>query len=458
MNRTAIGMQIVIYAPPLFDSGFRRRIIDGEILALHARSRLENIESVLIDNYHKAGNNLGLGQFLAKHGGSCNALLIHIWKADAYGKPLQKLAQELKELRQLYSHICFVAFGYLAASAATELISTDAVDAVIARDRTLVSPSCAHDEVLGRLADLVQRHLTDYTSLRLLSNDELPSYSTSIVSIGASRGCFAKCSFCAYNADVGSGWNGRSIESAADDVAFLFEKTGARNFAFLDNDFGGTRQICRERALLLKQEMKIRGLSKSITFAINIRSETLEARTIEDLFEAGARTFLIGIESFSPRTLRDIFTKRLDHEHLQRVVRLCDELGITVVASYILWHPWQSLLSLQEEIEKIEEFGRHRIPQFLHNSALRIIPGTRIEQMVREAGLLVEAPFYRSFQFTDQKLAHVFQELKSWFDGNAAPILRHASEDKVEDLRSIANVKIMEFEWLKDRLQAGLVS
>jgi len=164
------------------------------------------------------------------------------------------------------------------------------------------------------------------------------------------------------------------------------------------------------------------------------------------------RTLLVGVETFDETTLHRLYGKRQELDHLRAVVDAADRHGITTVASYILWHPWQSVPGLRREVAAIEAFGRWRIPQFMARSRLLIIPGTVAERQVRAAGLLEQRRFHRSFRFADPAAAAVHAELTAWFEQTAVPVICGLSEDHADDLDALSRLKIQEWELVQTLL------
>ncbi len=269
-----------------------------------------------------------------------------------------------------------------------------------------------------------------------------------VVSVSASRGCYGRCTFCAYNADLGGGWQELPIASVIADIAHLHRLTGATRFAFADSDFGGTAVACQQRARQLAAALAAEGLTGKLSLSISVRSETLDPQTVRVLADAGVRSMLLGVESFNAETLHRLYGKRQDLPHLSEVVQAADACGITTVASYILWHPWQTMDSVRRELGAIEAFGRHRIAQFMARSRLLVIPGTVIEQKIRAAGLLDAAPFERRFRFADPAVCTLYQELGGWFSQTAIPVLTGLSEHRAGDLTTLAGLKMAEWQWL----------
>ena len=445
--------RVLLYAPALYEAGFKQHHVDGEALALHAHLNQAGYECGLLDAYYRAVRAPSLAEAIAAAGGA-DAVLVHLWTSDAYGPRLRAIADELAQLRQELG-LPVVAFGPLAVSAAAELRDHGAIDHAVG----LASPPSGYEGTAGLVA-AIGRYLRGHTPLTSLHGDDLPYLADAVVSVSASRGCYGRCTFCAYNSDLGGGWLELPIDQVVADIAHLHKITGATRFAFADSDFGGTTQACRARAGQLASGLAAAGLAGRVSLSVNVRSETLDRQTVRLLADAGVRAMLIGVESFNEQTLHRLYGKRQNLQHLAEVVQAADACGITTVASYILWHPWQTMASVRQELADIEGFGRHRIPQFMARSRLLVIPGTVIERKIQAAGLLQAAPFLRGFRFADPDVCALHQELAGWFGRAAMPVLAGLSEQRPGDLTTLARLKIAEWEWLTARVRglAGAVA
>jgi hypothetical protein len=428
---------------------FKQRHVDGEALALHAFLRRAGYDCTLLDAYNRGDTAPALSEVLAA-GERFEALVVHLWTSDAYGRRLASIADELNAARARHE-LPVLGFGPLATSAAAELTAHGAIDHAAG----LISGAPSGIAILDRLSHDIARHLATHTALEALDETQLGWWPDAVVSVSASRGCRSRCTFCAYNADLAGGWQQMPINAVVADIAHLHRHSGATRFAFADTDFGGTRAECRTRAKELFEALSAAGLVGAIQMTMNIRAETLDPDSVAVLAEAGVRTFLIGVESFDNTTLHRLYGKRQDLDHLRHVVTAADRNGVTTVASYILWHPWQSLPGLRHEVAAIEEFGRWRIPQFMARSRLLVIPGTVVERQIRAAGLLQERPFHRSFRLADPTAAAIHAELTGWFERAAVPVISTLSEDRIADLDSLSRLKIEEWDLLQNLLAAA---
>lgn len=440
---TTSGPRVLLYAPVLYESGFKQHHVDGELLALHAHLRHAGYDSVLLDAYYRAHRVPSLDDALSENG-PFDAVVVHLWTSDAYGPRLARIADELAAARACHQ-VPVLGFGPLATSAAAELAAHGAVDHTLG---LLPGGEPITNPALAALSREVAEQLGGHTPLTGLTAAEVSYQPDAGVSVSASRGCRSRCTFCAYNADLGGGWTPLPMHQVVADIAHLHQLTGAARFALADSDFGGTRPACHQRAVALRDELRRTGLTGRLRLSINVRSETLTADTISVLAEAGVDVMLIGVESFNPTTLHRLYGKRQDLDHLTTVVDAADRAAVTTVASYILWHPWQTLADLRRELEAIDTFGRHRIPQFLARSRLLVIPGTVAEAHIHRARLLESARFHRSFRFADPATVDLYDRLSTWFADQAAPVLAELSENHAGDVTTLAQLKIAEWRWL----------
>ncbi|MDG4796936.1 radical SAM protein [Micromonospora sp. WMMD1082] len=440
--------RVLVWAPTLYESGFKQRHVDGDALAVQASLRTAGYDSVLLDAYYRGRPAVSLADTLADAAAvtGFDVLVVHLFTSDAYGPRLRRIADELVATRLRHPRLAVIGFGPLAVSAAGELMAHGAVDHVVAGPATV-----ATDPFVAGLLTHLRAHLAVYTSLRSLTAADLPYGADSVVSVAASRGCRSRCTFCAYNADLpGGGWRDMPMAPVVDDIAHLHQAIGATAFAFSDSDFGGTRHECARRAVELRDGLRATGLAGTLTFAISVRAETLDPDTVGVLADAGVRTMLIGVESFNPDTLHRVYGKRQNLTHLREVVAAADDAAVTTVASYILWHPWQTLDGLRTELDALHRFGRHRIPHFMARSRLEVIPGTVIERQIAADGLLITAPFHRAFTIADPAAAAVADALTEWFATTAAPVLAGLHEADPGSLDRLAELKIAEWAWLTE--------
>lgn len=58
--------RVIVYAPQLYDLGFKQHHIDGEALALHASLTSDGYDCVLVDGYYRGTRQPSLSQAIAQ--------------------------------------------------------------------------------------------------------------------------------------------------------------------------------------------------------------------------------------------------------------------------------------------------------------------------------------------------------------------------------------------------------
>ena len=444
--------RLLLLSPWAYDTAFKTRVVDGDLYGLWAHAISQGIDVLAVDGQHRVVAYPDLEQVVAEY--EPDAVLAHLWTADNYGEVLEAQCRHLAQIRQA-TGVPVVAWGYLAVTAAEDILDAGAADAIKVpggfRLAPLPSPRVRQLVADGTpVSDLLAADVTGFASLRLLparAFDHVDAQTT--FSVRASRGCRARCSFCSYNADVGRGWYARDLTDVVDDMAAVLERTELRRLALSDADFGGSERECLQRAHDLRSELEQRGIAGEAPIALATRPTTLSGRALEHLAAAGVDTILIGVETLDMDALHGVFAKRHGRHSLPDLAAIADRVGVNLVASYILWHPWQTIAGLRRELDEIVAFGRHRVPQFLTRSVLQVQPGTPIEGRLAATGRLVAAPFHRSFCFEDTAVAGLYDELSAWYRSNVDPALSTVHEDQDGAYDTLARLKLGELAHLQ---------
>ncbi len=195
-------------------------------------------------------------------------------------------------------------------------------------------------------------------------------------SILTSRGCPTGCSFC-----VGYRMTGRKGRFR-DPLRVVDEIEAARLLGFeeicIDDDLF-TRN--RRHVFRICEEMGRRGLKgKMYLFA---RVDTVDAVLLRKLKDAGCAMICFGMESGNQKIL-DRVQKRTTLEKAREAVRMCQDVGISPLGSFILGLPGETRETLEETISFAQSLG---IPHGFH--LLSPFPGTRIREKAGEYGIKI---------------------------------------------------------------------
>ena len=214
------------------------------------------------------------------------------------------------------------------------------------------------------------RHLVDPALYRPLEEH---------VNLLSSRGCPARCAFCAGYL-FGRKFRYRSAGNVLDEMARLHRTFGTRHFHFVDDSMGvdrpRLRKICRG---ILERELPV-------SWSMMTRIDSMNDEEILELAaRSGCREIHYGVESGCPETLKRIH-KPHTVEMVRRVVPATAEAGIEPLVFFILGFPWEDVASIEETRSLMEELAPW-VTQF-HPAVASILipfPGTEIYDDYKDA-------------------------------------------------------------------------
>jgi len=194
-----------------------------------------------------------------------------------------------------------------------------------------------------------------------------------------SRGCPIGCAFCATSKMLGKKWRARSPSNVLDELEYLIKTYGIKAIWFYDDTF----TMNKKRVMEICDGIIGKGLN--IKFTCSIRVDTVDKELLRKMKEAGCYSIFYGVESGSQRILDEIIEKRISIEQIKKVSNWLNELGILNNPSYIASLPDETNEELNKTINLMHELGGKASFSFL-----KIYPGTRVEEIAKEKGVLPE--------------------------------------------------------------------
>lgn len=193
------------------------------------------------------------------------------------------------------------------------------------------------------------------------------------MSIFTSRGCPYSCTYC-HNI-FGKPYRPRSPENVLKEIEMLYNKYGIREIVIEDDTFN----IDLDRAekildLIIEKNLKI-----SIQFASGLRIDRLNEKFVQKLRKAGTFMTAVGIETASPRILKQV-KKHLDLAVVPDAVKLLAKHGILVWGFFMIGF----LNETRKEMEQTVNFARKLKFHFISFSILIPYPGSELFEMVRD--------------------------------------------------------------------------
>lgn len=216
---------------------------------------------------------------------------------------------------------------------------------------------------------------------------ETPEGKLPFAPIVTSRGCPFGCAFCSSSEFWGKRFRARSPSNVIAEIKYMIEKFNVRSFGFNDDVFTLVKNRVVEICKLIQEE------KLDIWWYCDIRPDLVDKDLLATMKKAGCYNVSFGVESGCDFIRERILGKRITREQIMNVVKWCQELGISRNVNFMMSLPeetHENVLRTLEMMEKIRELDSS-VPS-LNNTIqffiLRVFPGTKIELIAKEKGLL----------------------------------------------------------------------
>ena len=195
------------------------------------------------------------------------------------------------------------------------------------------------------------------------------------LSVMASRGCPYRCVFCAK---AGMGYRTRDPGCVVREIVELKRRFGISGVNFLDLTFTASPKqveaLCGE---ILRSRVEVQ-------WWCEVRAN-MDLRLLELMRAAGCVAIAVGVESGSPRILREI-SKGITLDQVHALADRARQLGLKTTVYLMYSHPNETWDDVQQTIRLAGE-----VEQKGHATAIQptmILPGTGIEELARGSGQL----------------------------------------------------------------------
>jgi anaerobic magnesium-protoporphyrin IX monomethyl ester cyclase len=226
---------------------------------------------------------------------------------------------------------------------------------------------------LGKVPDLDLLPFPDWSLFsprRFRIGFDFSQFPTALIQ--QSRGCTLKCNYCPYiileNAN-----RLRTPESVVAEMRAGISAHGFRSFKFRDPLFGMDRRRVFRLAEL------IGGLPRKIQFSIESRLDLLKDDVLQALREVGLTSITVGIETPSEETLRRYHRAPIRDDRQRDFVQRCRELGIRVVAGFMVGFPDDT----EESIMSVLRYAKGLNPTFANFNIVTPYPGTEFYEQIK---------------------------------------------------------------------------
>lgn len=194
------------------------------------------------------------------------------------------------------------------------------------------------------------------------------------LSILTSRGCSFDCSYCPYMVTQTEKWRRRSAKNVVDEMEYLVQKYGVRSLVFRDIMYTQSKQ----RAIQISEEIMKRGLD--VEWSCETRADCLEEESLKLLHRSGLRAIHLGIESPEDEIVKKSGRIPIKETQQEKVIRLCEKIGIKVIGFYILGF----IHDTPESMQKTINYAKHLNTPLAQFDVMTPYPGTKFFEEIKD--------------------------------------------------------------------------
>ncbi len=216
--------------------------------------------------------------------------------------------------------------------------------------------------------------------------------------IVTSRGCPGECVYCTVKAVWGRTWRGRSAKNVVDEIKFLKDSYGIKEFSFLDD----SASVDKKRWISICDEMVNRSINTKWSTPNGIAHWTLSKEIIKKMKDAGCYRITFGIESGNAET-RKFLGKPYDLNQARDLILYANRIGMWTICTYIIGFPYEGLESINETIE----FSKNSGTDFACFYLLIPQPTSKVYDYFRKEGLLNFDKFFESNDFSEEEFEKI---------------------------------------------------
>jgi anaerobic magnesium-protoporphyrin IX monomethyl ester cyclase len=263
----------------------------------------------------------------------------------------------------------------------------------------------------------------------LMRNYEKENYRSFPVFLG--RGCSRRCVFCEYNQFK---YRVRKIPNILQEIDYLINNYNARYFTFADPSFCERISFVKEFCEALIE--KYPGIRWSCEARIDTPKEVLEL-----MAKAGCINVDFGLESGSEKVLKAI-NKNIDLKKTFEFVKTCHSLNIRSHMFLMVSLPDETEEDAMQTIKICGELAKYVTSMSL--GVTQILPGTELERIAREKGILAEdfsyydeRYFHSHTQFSDPHIPLYFEFLNIGFIEKFFTVIMDLNAQKYDSMGSL---------------------
>ncbi len=197
-----------------------------------------------------------------------------------------------------------------------------------------------------------------------------------------SRGCPFNCYFCSTPVNWGRRMRGHSPERVLQEIELLMDRYGAEYIWFYDDTLNyQPARLHKIMDMILERRLDIK-------FTCELRIDIIDKPLLEKMKRAGLELGSFGIEAGNSRIRQDVVRKKFDIDRAFQFLKWSKELDFIPGPFFIFSHHSETWKEAQETLEIIEKVKSINPLADISSAILHIYPGTRLEIIAKEEGIL----------------------------------------------------------------------
>ncbi|MEJ2125915.1 MAG: radical SAM protein [Candidatus Bathyarchaeota archaeon] len=261
-----------------------------------------------------------------------------------------------------------------------------------------------------------------YPAFHLFPIEQFNKYGNIIFPLMTSRGCTFWCDFCSAVRMFGQRYRMRSPKKVVDELEFLYNKYGEKQYTFYDDAFTvnqkRTEELCDE---ILRRGLKLR-------WDCETRIDMVSKPLLKKMHKAGCIAVWYGVEAGS-QDVRDAMGKGISTSQTFNAFKWTQEAGMIAVASIILGFPGETKETAMESSALLRKLNPDEIGVYIATP----YPGTPMYDYVKKMGWLrihnfdrydTATPIFESSSMTMQEIREIHDKIHQDFYIRPTYILR----------------------------------
>lgn len=223
----------------------------------------------------------------------------------------------------------------------------------------------------------------------------LPQGATSLrtpnTSLLTSRGCKAKCVFCASTHFWGPKYRERSPENVLAEIELLVKEYGVKEISFLDDNL----TYNKKRAMAIFQGMIDRKYDLVWSTPQGTAVYSMDEELLDKMKESGCYEVTFAVESGDQEVLKKIIKKPLNLDRIKGLVKHAKKAGMLVKGYFVLGLPGETKELMKKSIRFARKMGFNSAGIFIATP----LPGTELYKICQEKGYLVPGFDFETINF-----------------------------------------------------------